>query len=139
MGILKTGDLQRERDRLIAHEDSTRPKARTKASRANTSMAAAPGKSKLSRAWTKYAKTVGNYEALSEACSGELQAAIRDDFLAALENASSDQASKLTSVIERSYEKQRDARQKARDPCHKNKLKRAQTDYQKIMSGLAGE
>ena len=139
MGILKTGDLQRERDRLIAHEDSTRPKARTKASRANTNMAAAPAKSKLSRAWTKYAKTVGTYEALSEACSGELQAAIRDDFLAALENTSADHATKLTSVIDKSYGKQRDARQKARDPCHKNKLKRAQTDYQKIMSGLAGE
>ena len=102
-------------------------------------MAAAPAKSKLSRAWTKYAKTVGNYEALSEACSGELQAAIRDDFLAALENTSADHATKLTSVIDKSYGKQRDARQKARNLCHENKLKRAQTEYQKMMSGLAGE
>jgi hypothetical protein len=139
MAVLKSGDLQRERDRLLAHEESSKPKTRTKASRANSSVTAAPAKTKLPASWKKYAKTVGKYEALSEACSGELEAAIRDEFLAALESATDDQQTALTTVIERSYEQQRDARQNAREPCHKNKLKRAQADYQKMMSGVAGE
>jgi hypothetical protein len=139
MSVIKGGELQRERDRSIAHEESSKPKARTKASIGNTSLAATPAGSYLPAGWKKYAKTVGTYEALSEACSGELEPAIRDDFLAAMENASPDQATQLTTVIVRSYERQRDARQKAQNLCHENKLKRAQSEYQKMMSGLPGE
>jgi hypothetical protein len=137
MTVLKSDQLQYKRNLELASGESNMPKVKTKTSIAKWGQAATPGKSYLPAGWKKYAKTVGTYEALSEACSGELEPAIRNDFLDVLENASADQATQLTTVIERSYEKNRDARQKARTLCHESKLKRAQQEYQKMMSGLA--
>jgi len=137
MTVLKSDQLQYKRNLELASGESNMPKVKTTTSIAKWGQAGTPANSYLPAGWKKYAKTVGTYEALSEACSGELEPAIRNDFLDVLENASADQATQLTTVIERSYEKNRDARQKARTLCHESKLKRAQQEYQKMMSGLA--
>ncbi len=136
MTLLNSGDLQSERDLLMAHEDANRPKPRAKPSRSAQDLPGAVVKSELSRSWKRYAKSVGKYAALSEACSGELEPAIRAGFLAELGSASSEQMTELKVMIDGSYEKQREARQKSRNLCNKSQLKKEQTKYQKMITVL---
>ena len=95
--------------------------------------------------WQRYALTIGQYEVMSEACSGSLDAAIRDDFFAALDSATADQAAELDTMIDESYEKYSVALQESieRQPANEDRLKcrvkRVQNKYQRIMTTLTAE
>ena len=140
MTVLNSGDLQRERDRLAAYEESRKTKVVPSGSRtvATGTSQPVPARSNLPADWKKHAKIVGKYEALSEVCSGALEPAIRNDFLAALQGATVDQSTGLTAMIDNSYEKQRDARQKAGKPCNNQMLQRMQRQYQGAITAMAG-
>ncbi|NNE33661.1 MAG: hypothetical protein HKN13_00385 [Rhodothermales bacterium] len=140
IAVLNSGDLQRERDRLVAHEKATTSKARIPGSRtdATRTPAAATAKTKLPADWKKQAKIVGKYEALSVVCSGGTEPAIRGDFFAALDDASDNQATELTAMIESSYDTQLAARQRAGKPCNVQMLQRLQRQYQGALTAVAG-
>ncbi len=120
MTVLRSGDLQRGLQRTVVV-------------------------SQLSADWKRYALTIGQYEVMSEACSGALDPAIRDDFVAALEIDSADQAAELDTMIDESYEKYSVAlkesieRQPANEDRLKCRVKRVRNKYQKIMSTLTAE
>jgi hypothetical protein len=120
MTVLRSGDLQRGLHRSVVV-------------------------SQLSGDWKRYALTVGQYEMMSEACSGSLNPAIRDDFVAALEIDSVDQAAELDTMIDESYQKYRSAlkgsieRQPANEQQLKCRVKRVRNKYQKIMDTLTAE
>ncbi len=120
MTVLRSGDLQRGLKRTVVV-------------------------SQLPADWKRYALTIGQYEVMSEACSGSLDAAIRDDFVAALEIDSADQAAELDTMIDESYEKYSVAlkesieRQPANEERLKCRVKRVQNKYQRIMTRLTAE
>jgi len=120
MTVLRSGDLQRTRDRSVTV-------------------------SQLPAVWLRYARTIGQYEVMTEACSGSLDPAIRDDFLAALESASADQATELATMIDSSYQKyssaleQRIERQPASEDILKCRMKGVRNKYQRIMTTLTAE
>ncbi len=120
MTILRSGDLQRGLQRTVVV-------------------------STLSADWKRYALTIGQYEVMSEACSGSLDAAIRDDFFAALDSATADQAAELDTMIDESYEKYNVALQESieRQPANEERLKcrvkRVQNKYERIINTLTGE
>jgi len=120
MTILRSGDLQRGLQRAVVV-------------------------SQLPGDWQRYALTIGQYEVMSEACSGSLDAAIRDDFFAALDSATADQAAELDTMIDESYEKYSVALQESieRQPANEDRLKcrvkRVQNKYQRIMTTLTAE
>jgi len=120
MIVLRSGDLQRTRDSSVTV-------------------------SQLPAVWKRYALTIGQYEVMSEACSGSLDPAIRDDFFAALESASTDQAVELTTMIDSSYEKYSSAlkqsieRWPANEDILKCRVKGVRKKYQRIMTKLAAE
>lgn len=64
---------------------------------------------------------------------------IRNDFLTALDDATDDQATDLTIMIDSSYETQLAARQKAGKPCNDQMLQRLQKQYQGALTAMAGE
>jgi len=105
MTILRSGDLQRGLQRTVVV-------------------------SQLSADWKRYALIIGQYEVMSEACSGSLDAAIRDDFFAALDSATADQAAELDTMIGESYEKYSVALQESieRQPANEERLKCRDTD-----------
>jgi hypothetical protein len=80
MTVLRSGDLQRGLHRTVIV-------------------------SQLPDDWKRYTLTIGQYEVMSEACSGSLDAAIRDNFFAALDSATADQAAELDTMIDESYQK----------------------------------
>ena len=120
MTVLRSGDLQRGLKRTVVV-------------------------SQLPADWKRYALTIGQYEVMSEACSGALDPAIRDDFVAALEIDSADQAAELDTMIDESYEKYSVAlkesieRQPANEERLKCRVKRVQNKYQRIMTRLTAE
>jgi hypothetical protein len=120
MTILRSGDLQRGLQRAVVV-------------------------STLPADWKRYALTIGQYEVMSEACSGALDAAIRDDFFAAMQIDSADQAAELDTMIDESYEKYSSALQESieRQPANEERLKcqvkRVKNKYERIINTLAAE
>lgn len=120
MTVLGSGDLQRGLQRTVV-------------------VSTLPG------AWKSYALTIGQYEVMSEACSGTLDPAIRDDFFAALGSASADQVAQVDTMINESYEKYSVALQESieRQPANEQKLKcrvkRVQNKYHRIIDTLVAE
>lgn len=101
--------------------------------------------SQLPADWKRYALTIGQYEVMSEACSGSLDPAIREDFFAAMQIESADQTSELDTMIDESYEKYSTAlkesieRQPANEERLKCRVKRVQNKYQRILTTLTAE
>jgi hypothetical protein len=120
MTILRSGDLQRGLQRAVVV-------------------------STLPADWKRYALTIGQYEVMSEACSGALDAAIRDDFFAAMQIDSADQAAEFDTMIDESYEKYSSALQESieRQPANEERLKcrvkRVKNKYERIINTLAAE
>jgi hypothetical protein len=120
MTILLSGDLQRGLQRAVVV-------------------------STLPADWKRYALTIGQYEVMSEACSGALDAAIRDDFFAAMQIDSADQAAELDTMIDESYEKYSSALQESieRQPANEERLKcgvkRVRNKYERIINTLTAE
>ena len=120
MTVLRSGDLQRTRKRSVTV-------------------------SQLPAVWKRYALIIGLYEVMSEACSGSLDPAIRDDFFAALESTSADQAAEVDTMIDESYEKYSVAlqetieRQPANEDLIKCRVKGVRNKYERIMTTLAAE